>query len=59
MTARSSSSSAASTPTYAMFFIRMRVRAFANRSLHMRASGTPMISMSGRESSRSRGQVES
>ena len=59
MTPRSSSSSAASTPTYAMFFMRMRVRAFANRSLHMRASGTPMISMSGRERSRSRGQVES
>ena len=49
ITLRSSSSSAASTPTYAMFFIRIRVRAFVKRSLHMRASGTPMISMSRRD----------
>jgi hypothetical protein len=38
---------------------RIRVRTSANRSLHMRASGTPMISMSERDKRRSRGHVES
>ena len=41
MTSMSMPSSAASTPTYTMFFIRMRSRESLKLSLHILASGTP------------------
>ncbi len=59
MTARSMSSSAATTPAYMMFFISVRARAVGKFWLHSSASGTPNTVMSSRLSSELRGQVES
>ena len=58
-TSRSISSSAASTPAYMMFFIRIRLRTPTKFSLQIFASGTPRIVMSSRFSTVERGHVES
>ena len=51
--------SAATVPTYMMFFISVRARAPSKFSLQSCAKGTPKVLMSSRESSELRGHVES
>ncbi len=59
ITPSSMSSSAASAPTYVMFFMRMRSREPSKFSTHMRASGTPRKVTSSRLSVSASGHVES